>query len=204
MATVQAASDNPKERSVAAGWVSPESPEYEASIDHKVVHSGHGSVLLKAIGSTPKDFSVRQLIRADAYRGKRVRLSGWVKPDQAEEGGALWVRVDFKNGDYVLDGMLELSARDRSLKLVNGWTKCELVADVPDDALGVSFGVRMKGKGEFRADDLALDIVPKSVPTTTIERRPYRLADKEAMIQRLKDQFGRAPSHPINLGFENP
>lgn len=175
---LNAANDTDGERGIADGWTRPDPTDYEAAIERKVVHSGRGSLVLKSTGANPKDFAARQRIRADAYRGKRVRLSGWVKPDQAGEGGALWLRVDFNNGDYVLDGMLELSPSDRSVKLVNGWAKCELVADVPDDALGISFGVRMRGKGQFWADDLAFDVVEKTVPVNTIERRPYKSADK--------------------------
>jgi hypothetical protein len=193
-----------KERSVATGWTAPESSDYEAGIDRKVVHGGHGSLFLKSARANAKDYAARQRIRADAYRGKRVRLSGWVKPDQAVEGGALWLRVDFKNGDYVLDGMLELSAKDRSVPLTNGWAKCELVADVPEDAIGLSFGLRMRGAGQFWGADLALDVVRKSTPTNTIERRPYRAPDKDAAIQRMKDEYSKAPERPVNLGFENP
>jgi hypothetical protein len=204
LAIAQAANEGSTERSIAAGWTRPEPADYEAGIEHTTVHSGKGSLILKSTGSTAKDFAVRQRIRADGFRGKRVRLSGWVKPDQAVGGGALWLRVDFQNGDYVLDGMLELSPTDRSVKLTNGWAKCDLVADVPEDALGISFGVRMRGKGAFWADDLAFDVVAKSIPVNTIERRPYKAADKAAAIERLKDEYSKAPQRPVNLGFENP
>jgi hypothetical protein len=193
-----------KERAVATGWTAPESSDYEAAIDHNVVHSGRGSLLLKSTTANAKDYAARQRIRADAYRGKRVRLSGWVKPGQAVEGGALWLRVDFKNGDYVLDGMLELGAKDRSVPMTDGWAKCALVADVPEEALGLSFGLRMRGAGQFWGDDLALEVVSKTTPANTIERRPYRAADKDAAIQRMRDEYSKAPERPVNLGFETP
>lgn len=194
----------PKYRVVATGWTVPESTDYEAGIDHNVVHSGHGSLFLKSAGTKAKDYAARQRIRADAYRGKRVRLSGWVKPDQAVEGGALWLRVDFRNGDYVLDGMLELGAKDKSVPLSNGWAKCVLVADVPEDSMGLSFGLRMRGAGEFWGDDLTLEVVPKSTPTNTIERRRYRAPDKDAAIQMMKNEYAKAQEHPANLNFESP
>ena len=120
------------------------------------------------------------------------------------EGGAVWLRVDFKNGDYVLDGMLELGAKDRSVPMTNGWAKCMLVADVPEDAMGLSFGLRMRGVGQFWGDDLALEVVSKSTPTSTIERRPYRAPDKDAAVQRMTAEYSKAQEHPVNLGFENP
>ena len=191
------------ERAIAPGWTAPESSDYEAGIDHKVVRSGKGSLYLKSTSGNAKDYASRQSIRADGYRGKRVRLTAWVKPDEAEQGGAPWLRVDFPNADYVLDGMLELT-KASSARAVNGWVKCELVAQIPDDALGVSFGLRIIGKGEIWADDLAFDIVPATVRTSTIERRKYRSPDREAAMQRLRQQYASAPDRPLNLGFENP
>ncbi len=191
-----------QDRQFAAGWTSPESADYKASIDLKTAHGGHPSIWLKSITSSAQDYSARQSIRADAYRGKRVRFSGWLKPDHVEDGGALWLRVDMQNGDYILDGMLDLTAKSKPLTSSNGWTKCELVAQVPDDAIGISFGVRMKGKGEIWAADFSFDVVDKGVQTTMIERRPYRAgAGKDAAIQRLRDQYSKAPTHPINLGL---
>src|SRR4051794_17212670 len=54
----------PGERSVVSGWTRPDPAEYEAVIDHKVVHSGHGSLVLRSTGSNPKDFAAKQQIRA--------------------------------------------------------------------------------------------------------------------------------------------
>lgn len=171
---------------IAAGWEGPFTPDYQAGIDHTFRHSGRSSIYLKS-ASNGAD-SVRQRIRADAYRGKRLRLSGWVDTDKAEQGGALWLRVDMQNGDYVLDNVVEL-------KTHSGWTRMELVADVPPDALGITFGLRMKGAGQVWADDLKLDVVGSSVPTTTIERRKNRAED-------LGKEYANAPEHPVNLGFE--
>ena len=193
----------PKERLIATGWTAPESSDYEAGVDHKVVRGGKASLYLKSTSGNPKDYAARQSVKAEAYRGKRVRLTAWVKPDQAEQGGAPWLRVDFQNADYVLDGMLELT-KASSARAVNGWVKCELVAQIPDDALGISFGLRMIGKGEIWADDLAFDVVPATVRTNTIERRKYRSPDRDAAIQRLKEQYANAPERPVNLGYENP
>lgn len=187
-------------RTIATGWTAADSSDYEAGIDHQVVRTGRGSLYLKSIGANAKDYAARQSIKADAYRGKRVRLTAWVKPDQAQQGGAPWLRVDFANGDYVLDGMLELTARSRT---VEGWAKCELVAQVPEDAVGITFGLRMIGKGEIWADDLAFDVVPATVRTNTIERRKYPAAERAGAIQGLKEQYGGTPERPVNLGFEN-
>ena len=178
---------------IAAGWEGPFTPDYQAGIDHSVKHSGRSSLYLRSTGAGVAGDSVRQRIRADAYRGKRVRLTGWINTDKAEQGGALWLRVDMQNGDYVLDNVVELKPQHPA------WNQMQLVADVPTDALGISFGVRMKGQGQVWADDLKLEPVGDSVPTTTIERRKNRTP---GALDELKKEYAKAPEHPLNLGFE--
>ncbi len=189
----------PAEHTIITGWTSVDAAGYEAGIDRKVAHTGHASVFLKSV--TPdasSGYAARQRIQADAYRGKRIRITGWLKTDRAKGGSAIWLRVDYANGDYVLDGMLELGPAP-------GWRRSALIADVGADAIGISFGVRMKGQGEIWADDFAMETVAKTVRTNTIERRPYRVTTgKEEAIVRMKDNYARSPLHPINTGFETP
>jgi len=83
-----------------------------------------------------------------------------------------------------------------------GWTRITLVAEVPKDAAGISFGVRMKGSGEVWADDFTLRVVSNTVATTTVERRPFRGPGKDAAVREMLDDYGRAPSAPVNSGFE--
>lgn len=175
------------ERQVAPGWTVPDSPHYQAVIDRKTAHGGRGSLLLKTTEGDPQGIAARQRIRAEAWRGKRIRLSGWIKTDHADRGGALWLRVDMSNGDYVLDGMFEKKSGE--------WTRMEVVANVPEEALGLTFGLRMTGKGEVWADDLTIDVVPPTTPVTTIERRKSRGTFRA-------DDFLHAPLRAVNLNFE--
>lgn len=191
----------PAYRPIAPGWSAPEGAAYSAVIDSRVAHSGRSSLHLQSVSPGASEYAVRQLVRADAYRGKRVLLSGWIKPNTRPFGAALWLRVDMRNGDYVLDSMLGVSPEAIAASK-DGWVRCELVADVPADALGLAFGVRMKGSGEVWADDLKIANVDRSVPTTTIERRPYRAPDKDAAVERMHRQYAAAPLHPVNMSFE--
>jgi hypothetical protein len=191
----------PGYRAIAHGWSAPDGAGYSALIDSRVAHSGRSSLHLKSVSLDAREYAVRQLVRADAYRGKRVLLSGWIKPNTRPFGAALWLRVDMRNGDYVLDSMLGVSPEAIAASK-DGWVRCELVADVPADALGFAFGVRMKGSGEVWADDLRIVDVDTSVPTTTIERRPYRAPDKDAAVERMRKQYAAAPLHPVNMSFE--
>lgn len=187
-------------RPIASGWTGSDTSDYEAGIDRKVVRGGRGSLSIKAAHVQAPHYSVRQIIRADEYRGKRIRLSGYVRPGDADQS-ALWLRVDMDNGDYILDGMLGFTPRDaKSAK--GGWLQVMLVADVPKDAAGIAFGARMSGKGQMWADDLSLEVVDKGIMTNNIERRPYKGAGARAAIQKMLDEYAAAPRQPVNLGFE--
>jgi hypothetical protein len=194
----------PQDRVIATGWSAPESQDHRAAIDRSMVRGGRASILLESTGPTVRSYAVRQRIRADAYRGQRIRLTGWLKPTVAGEGNALWLRVDLSNGDYILDAMLGASEQDLDEARKRGWIKYDLVAEVPADAIGIAFGVRMRGKGQIRGDDLALSVVDRSVPATTIERRQLPPANRARLVESLREQYAGAPRHPVNMGFEEP
>ncbi len=193
-----------QEQAVATGWTGPSGGSYKARIERGLAHGGRSSLVLESTGAGGGGGAVRQRMKADLYRGKRVRLAGWIQTDKADQGGALWLRVDMTNGDYVLDNVLDASSKDASGNPIKGWRRLEAVADIPADAAGISFGLRMRGGGQVRADDLSLTEVPKSVRTTTIERRPYRsTGDKKAAVQAMLSEYANAPTRPVNLGFES-
>lgn len=68
--------------------------EYEGAIDRKVAHGGSASLMVRSRVSTPKEtFYANQRIKADDYRGKRVRLSGFAKTDGNVSGLRFWLEV---------------------------------------------------------------------------------------------------------------
>jgi hypothetical protein len=75
-----------------------------------------------------------QRVRADNYRGKRVRFTA-TRP-----------------------------LKDSS----SGWRQVEIVLDVPNDAIGIAFGVNFRGAGRLFIDDLKWEIVPATGPTTDV------------------------------------
>jgi hypothetical protein len=190
----------PQTRTIAPGWTGPDSSDYEAGIDRKVFRGGRASLTIKAAHAQAPNYAVRQFIRADEYRGKRIRLSGYVRPGDAEQS-ALWLRVDMENGDYILDGMLGFAPQDGK-RGKGGWVQVMLVTDVPKDAIGIAYGARMSGKGQMWADDLALSVVDKGIMTNSIERRPFKGAGAKAAIQRIREEYAAAPVVPVNLDFE--
>lgn len=165
------------------GWFAAGShpKEYEMKLDRAVTHGGKGSASLKSVAAKTSGFgTLMQTFGADSFRGKRVRLSGYVRAKDVGDWSGLWMRVDGpRNQTLAFDNM-----QQRAVKGTRDWQKYEIVLDVPDEAVEIAFGVLLTGKGEVWVDDLKFEEVGKEVPTTG-----------GASSQR-------APKGPKNLDFE--
>lgn len=114
---------------------------------------------------------MRQTIDADNYKGKRVRLTGYLKTRNVDNWSGLYLRINGPK-QKLPDGKEKytLIARDnmynRSLKGTNDFTRCELVLDVPDSADNIVYGAILTGPGQIWFDRMKLDVVDKNVPVT--------------------------------------
>ncbi len=106
--------------------------------------------------------TLMQTIDAAHYRGKRVRLSGYLRTKDAGRG-QMWMRIDGDTAGKILgfDNM-----EQRALQGDQAWQRCDIVLDVPANAKDIAFGFFLSGKGEVWADSFALDIVGSEVPVT--------------------------------------
>src|SRR6187401_1169531 len=65
---------------------------YELATDTEVKHGGKASGSLKATDAAKNFGALTQPIRADNYRGKRVRLVAYVKSEGVKDWAGLWLR----------------------------------------------------------------------------------------------------------------
>jgi hypothetical protein len=192
-----------KTRQVAPGWmVSPDYAEdFEVGVDHSVAHSGKASTYIKSKphATDTSHATIGQRIKADAYRGKRVRLSGFLKTTNVTSRARLWMRIDSAQGILGQDAM-----HDRALKGTNNWSKLEIVLDVPEDSAGIIFGLRLNGAGQVWMDDLRWETVESNIaPTRTDNGRPATQQLTEDQLKRILQEYQPAPMHPVNMGFEH-
>ena len=97
------------------------------------------------------------------HRGKRLRLSAFVKTQDIKDWAGVWMRVDGpeQGRSLAFDNM-----QDRPIKGTADWTRHEIVLDVPDKATNISFGILLHGEGKLWLDDVQFQVVDTSVPTT--------------------------------------
>jgi hypothetical protein len=100
-----------------------------------------------------------ETVSADAYRGKSIRLSAWLRVQSAslEDSAQLWVTVNRPNGGAQAIGFFD----NQSDKPVNSaeWTRSEATLSINPDAETVSFGVLSAGRGTVWVKDLSLLVI---------------------------------------------
>lgn len=158
--------------------------QFRAGVDEEVSRNGVGSsAYLQSWTAVPPVYgTLMQRLDAERYRGKRVRLAGWLRTEKVDhdEGWAgLWMRIDGVGGrTLAFDNTSEAPVRG-----TEGWSRVAVVLDIDDRAEAVAFGFMLVGSGRVWADDLAFEEVGEDVPVTAQGRR-------------------RLPREPINLGFD--
>ena len=142
-----------------------EPKSYELYLDTSVKHSGNSSASLRSAAPVTKEgfAAVIQSITPDEFRGKRVRLSGYLKSEGVAQRAGLWLRIDAAEPGvmHAFDNM-----EDRPVKGTTDWKKYEIVLDVPEEAAEIVFGFILKGIGQVWADDIQLESVAKDTVKT--------------------------------------
>ncbi|WP_243048371.1 hypothetical protein [Dyella sp. RRB7] len=149
------------------GWFinGPAQDSYAIGSQPSTRQPGGNAAFIRSIKDNNGFGSLMQTIKADAYRGKRVRLSGFLRSKDAYKTG-LWMRVDGPDRRILGFDNMEL----RALHGDNDWKDYSIVLDVPADATDIAFGFLLEKKGEVQAEDFRLETVGKDVPTTDLPR----------------------------------
>jgi hypothetical protein len=168
------------------GWIlSGSNPaDYSVAVDSATSHNGHNVLKYMSVKETTGFGTVMQMIKADKYKGKRVRLSGYIKSGDVKSWAGLWMRVDSSDkGDSIaFDNM-----QNRAVKGTTAWKKYEVVLDVSaTEAKVIAFGFLLDGPGTLWVSEMSLDIVDKKVPLTDMDK---------------KGKSGY-PDAPVNLEFK--
>ncbi|WP_155593349.1 helix-turn-helix transcriptional regulator [Lysinibacillus cavernae] len=166
-----------------SGWMlSGANPElYKFHTDDKVFHSGKRSGVIYstiASGNNGQFATMMQGFQAAEYKGKRLKMSCYLKTADATKCGA-WMRIDNGTGDTIqFDNMDQ-----RSVTGTTEWNHYSIVLDVPEEGYSIYFGVLLIGSGKVWADGFRFEEVDDNVPSTNM----------------LSQE--RLPSQPTNLDF---
>jgi hypothetical protein len=166
---------------------------YEFGIDKGIAQDGSSSAAIRSIKDTIDGFgAIMQSCAPDAYLGRRVRMTGYIKTQDVSQSASLWFRVDSDTMTVSFDNMHDGKA-DRSIRGTTDWTRYEIVLDVPSNATSLSYGALLSGPGQVWCDNIAFEVVDSSVATTGVStpsdaQHPGK--DKGVLTK------------PLNLSFE--
>src|SRR5262245_21787155 len=134
---------------VPDGWIKAGNfpAQYDMGVDKTMRHEGRAVAYVKGIAEKFDGFgTLMQMATADDYRGKRVRFSADVRSENVDSGWAgLWFRVD---GAKFGESLAFDNMQGRPIKGTTDWKRVEVVLDVPDNAVGLAFGILLAGDGE--------------------------------------------------------
>jgi hypothetical protein len=148
------------------GWFAAGSKpkSYQMGTDKGAGQNGVNAATIKSIDKQITGFgTLMQQSMPGIYLGKRVRMTGYMKSDKVTSWAGLWLRVDQAGSTKSLsfDNMY-----DRPIKGSVGWTKCEIVLDVPSNASMLAYGALLNGTGQIWFDNIQFEIVDNTVPVT--------------------------------------
>lgn len=164
---------------------------YDMTVDTSVKHGGGTSGRIAFNGEKPEGFgSLMQMFKADAYHGKRVRMSAWMKTEKADHA-QLWMRLDAEKRSPGFDNMY-----NRPVVGTTDWKRYEIVLDVPEDTIGIAFGAFVAERGQAWVDDFQFETVTTDVASTNMFT-PDQMSQPSPMgVDR------NLPDRPANLDFE--
>ena len=167
---------------VGGGWIKAGTHpnDYEMGVDPQTAFTGASSGFIRSAKAGSDTFGTyMQSMAAAEYRGKRVRMTAYVKTENVKGMAGVWLRVDAGIKPVAFDNMM-----NRPLSQTNPWTPVSIVLDVDPQATVLAFGILLAGQGSAWIDDVSFEAVGNDVPITDM----------------LKVGAGTAPR---NLDFES-
>ena len=171
------------------GWYKAGSkPEsYEIGVETEKYNNGDVyfmnsiAVVTEGFGTIMKD------IKPDSYKGKRVKLSSFIKTENIESYAGMWMRID----SYEAGKMLGFdNMNNRPIKGTTDWKKYEITLDVPDNSAGIFYGVLAAGSGHVWLTEPTLEIVGEDIPVTNLLSEEYL---------KGKDNYSELPQKLNNI-----
>ncbi|MBC8134555.1 MAG: M56 family metallopeptidase, partial [Fibrella sp.] len=144
------------------GWWN-DNPTHKADTDYAMTlakgggRNGNDAACLKSQVPTPRSYgTIAQNAAPGAFRGKRIRLSAYLKSENAKAGD-LWIVVADKDPNK--GGGANGEASGKMIRGTQGWTRFEHVVDVPESTRMLSFGISSEGPGTVWVDGFTIEII---------------------------------------------
>lgn len=154
---------------IPKGWLTGGSApaKYEMGVDKGAGMDGTNAATIRSVVKKTRGFgTLMQQFLPTQYRGKRVRMSGYLKTSDVKGWAGLWLRIDQRGSlkPLAFDNMWK-----RATKGTSEWTRYDLVLDIPQNASNMAFGALLNGTGQIWFDKVNFEIVDQTVPSTAVK-----------------------------------
>jgi len=159
-----------KQNQKVPGWiVTGSTPKaYEVNLDREIHNKGSKSIMLKSQELDLEEgtyCTILQQFKAKNYIGNRVRFSGYIKSQDVNGWGGLWMRVNSITANVIkIDNM-----QNRPIKGTTDWTYYSVVLDIPESSSIINIGLLLYDTGILWLDNIIFEIVDESVSTTDVD-----------------------------------
>lgn len=160
----------------AGWWKTGSHPEdFDFYPDSTVKRSGKARAALRSRPTATKGrhAAMMQTVKPDNYRGKRIRLSGYLKTVNVADYSGFWLRID-----GTVDNVTYLAFDNMSNRPVKGttdWKECEVVLDVSNEAELIAFGVNLTAADRSGRTICGWKLSAGRLPRRTFRSRRRRL-----------------------------
>lgn len=96
------------------------------------------------------------------YRGKRIRLSGYLRSEGLQQPSVMYAQVLSQSG-RVSQSVYGWSEQAMDLS-IDGWQQLSLILDVPVPSRSIRYGFQQVGPGTTWGDKFEIEIVPDDTP----------------------------------------
>ena len=137
------------------GWFAPVIHEYLAqSVPEEPKEGARCLKITRLEGpNSPDWYTALQAVDATPYRGKKVRVTVWVRTS-GQVGAGIWARADTKDAQGLLQSSLKRPINSAA------WTRAETEISVAEDSTVLTYGCLVGGDGTAWFDELKVEIVP--------------------------------------------
>ncbi len=176
-------------------WQS-EPARYEMTVQSNSELINQNVFSIKSVQSKIYKFgTLMKTIKSDDYKGKTVKMTGYIKSNNVKKWAGLWMRVDYYGTDVLaFDNM-----QNRGVKRTTDWAKYEIVLYVPQEATSISYGVLLSGTGQIWFKDVNFEIVDDSVAETGSNNgRDHKVISFEKRAKAIASEIKRITEEEKN------
>lgn len=125
-------------------------PQYESGVDTRGLQGISSAFLRSTVAGAQAFATLRQTIKADDYRGKRLRFSGDVKVEQVEQQAGLYIRTNRRD---------ERLRPENVAQGTHDWMRYEAIVPVAENAPFIRFGLVLYGKGQIWLANAQMEVI---------------------------------------------